>query len=583
MRFLIENPNEGATAEIRNTVLSETVTDTLVRLQFNERTSPKPVTLRCEIPCRDIYAVWRPSVLFDTALNPSWNKQHTSSALASGAPFHSLIAQNGRNRFAIALSDAATPIEIRTGVREEDGMMECEIELFRRPVSPLTEYCVTVRTITADLPYDEVIGLVEAWWKKECGYPLAPIPDAAYEPVYSTWYSYHQNLDAEQLLAECREAVKYGMKTVIVDDGWQTDDNHRGYAYCGDWKPSASKFPDVRQFVDRVHKLGMKVMFWYSVPFVGEKSEAYARFQGMSLGVDGKDGEGNQWICMDPRFPEVRDYVSGIYRDAMKNWGLDGFKLDFIDSFRLRPDTPAFDARWDTTSLEEGIDRLLLQITDTLRAINPDVLIEFRQNYIGPVIRKYGNLFRAADCPLDMMRNRIATVQLRYLMGKAPVHSDMLMWNPEEPAQAVARQLLSCLFAVPQISVRLEELSEEHRAVLKTFLDFCRANRALLYGETPKAEHPEAQFSSVRVDRDGLTVGVMYYPIPFRLDANARKTCVFNCTAGDTICFDRGDIIGERALRVYDCKGKYHSGGRFTGKQLLCTVRVPDGGRVEID
>ena len=25
------------------------------------------------------------------------------------------------------------------------------------------------------------------------------------------------------------------MESIIVDDGWQTDDNNRGYAYCGDW------------------------------------------------------------------------------------------------------------------------------------------------------------------------------------------------------------------------------------------------------------------------------------------------------------------------------------------------------------
>ena len=34
-----------------------------------------------------------------------------------------------------------------------------------------------------------------------------------------------------------------------------------------------------------------------------------------------------------------------------------------------------------------------------LTKIKTDVLIEFRQSYIGPLMRKYGNLFRAGDCP----------------------------------------------------------------------------------------------------------------------------------------------------------------------------------------
>lgn len=39
--------------------------------------------------------------------------------------------------------------------------------------------------------------------------------------------------------------------------------------------------------------------------------------------------------------------------------------------------------------------------------------------------------------------------------GDTAVHSDMLMWHRDDRDEAVALQLLSVAFAVPQISVRL--------------------------------------------------------------------------------------------------------------------------------
>ena len=168
-----------------------------------------------------------------------------------------------------------------------------------------------------------------------------------------------------------------GMDTLIVDAGWEMDGPERTFAYCGDWSPVASKFPDMKAFSDRIHALGMKVMFWFSVPFVGKRSKAYERFKDMLLGIHENTGE-NSCYRLDPRYPEVRAYLVDIYRNALLKWGIDGFKLDFIDSFKLSADTPESDPRRDVTSLEDAVDRLLKEITEALREINPEVLIEFR-------------------------------------------------------------------------------------------------------------------------------------------------------------------------------------------------------------
>ena len=53
----------------------------------------------------------------------------------------------------------------------------------------------------------------------------------------------------------------------------------------------------------------------------------------------------------------------------------------------------------DITDLEVAIDVLMKEILRRVRRARPDVLIEFRQSYTGPLMRTYGNLFRAGDCP----------------------------------------------------------------------------------------------------------------------------------------------------------------------------------------
>lgn len=162
----------------------------------------------------------------------------------------------------------------------------------------------------------------------------------------------------------------------------------------------------------------------YSVPFVGKHSKAWNRFKGKFL-----DSEENEYCVLDPRYNEVRDYLIDTYENAVKEWGIDGFKLDFIDSFRMTEFSNKYNSEMDTEQLEDAIEKLLSDVLKKLRDVNPDILIEFRQNYTGPLMQTYGNMLRASDCPLDALTNRVKTLDLRMMSGCGVVHSDMLMWD----------------------------------------------------------------------------------------------------------------------------------------------------------
>ena len=86
---------------------------------------------------------------------------------------------------------------------------------------------MVLRLDARQIPYHQALAEVASWWAQQPGYEPTPTPDVARDPVYSTWYNFHQNLDAAVLLDELRQAKQLGYDTVIVDDGWQTTDSAR--------------------------------------------------------------------------------------------------------------------------------------------------------------------------------------------------------------------------------------------------------------------------------------------------------------------------------------------------------------------
>lgn len=571
MKFEISGGNPQAKIELVNQKIENGIFYAEVVMRLQERAVPQKFKITWKMPAKDCYSVWSPSLRDSRHLGPNWSKRRTEARLAAWMPLQSVLSLGGRNRLTIALSDAATPTAIATGICEEDGCIDCAAEFFILPTAPVEEYRAVLRLDTRDIPYYDSIYDVVGWW--ESRYMPAPVPEAAKLPMDSLWYSFHQLLNREEILEECRLAKAVGMETVIIDDGWQTDDNSRGYAYCGDWKAASSKIPDMKELTDQLHAIGMRVMLWYSVPFVGVHSAAYTQFRDMLL--DGS-GNGRDFWALDPRYPQVRKYLTETYEEAVAAWGLDGLKLDFIDSFILRGKSMEEDPRRDYTSLEDGVDALMKEITAALYRRNPEILIEFRQTYVGPNIRRYGNMLRVADCPDDALRNREDVVNLRLTSGKTAVHSDMLMWHYDDSAESAAMQLVSVLYSVPQISMRLNRLREEHRQMLTYYLSFWRKNREILLEGKLTASNPEAGYSQVCASLGEKAV-LTVYTQPVIDGAYAEFTAV-NGTGGQSLYFK--NCTGKR-YRIVDCRGRETDTGVF-GTEPIAELSVPCVGMVFI-
>ena len=554
MNFKTVTENKIKKAEITKIKDGE-ISEYKIHIELLEKCSPSVFSIIWEEEQVDMYGFWSSKSYHTHHLSPDWHMRENESKTASGMPLICIYNKANENRVTLALSDPATPAKMAVGVVEENGCLRFKIDLFSQLCAVMDGYEVVLRVDRRRIPFHKAVISVRDWWS-DLGYKCAYVPKESRLPMYSCWYSFHQHTIPDEILYECKIAKELGMETVIVDDGWQTDDNNRGYAFCGDWQVCESKIPDMKAFVDEVHSIGMKFMLWFSVPFVGIKSKNYERFRGKYLHLSKNSNAG----VLDPRFPEVREFLVDVYRWHVEKYGYDGLKLDFIDSFRLTEESSTDYDSMDCLSVEEGLQRLLDETASELKKINPEIMIEFRQSYIGPIVSKYGNLFRVGDCPNDAITNKISSLDLRLTSDKIPVHSDMLMWNENDTNESVMYQLLAIMFSVPQISVRFDRITSEHRKLLKSYLDFWRGHSDIILNGQIDVWGVDANYTMARAKKDGQSVAVLYENLVFTME-NESCAYVFNST-GKNIIYVESD--NEKVYAIYNIFGEKYAEGKLT-------------------
>lgn len=544
---------QGFTLDLSVDAVEDQVALLKLRLHRASAAPPPRFTLKWAQPSHDVAGQWTTGRHLAKTLRPDWaTSRFTASMFAREAPVSCLFGSADQNVLTFAVSDALNTVLTGSGIREEDGSISNEVIFFTEKHEPLAAYDAVVRIDRRPVKYWTALRDVGQWWAGQPGYTPAAVPEPARRPVYSTWYNFHQSVDSATLLRELAVARPMGFDTIIVDDGWQTLDTRRGYAYTGDWEPE--RMPDMRAFVDGAHRLGVKVMLWYAVPFVGKESKAAARFKDKSLRFDERLGA----YVLDPRFPEVRAYVIETYRKALREWGVDGFKLDFIERFDADERT-ALEATGgrDVASVNVATDRMMTDVLAALRESRPDVMIEFRQPYIGPLVRKYGNMLRASDCPNSYLANRVKVVDLRLLSGTTAVHADMVMWHYGEAAEIAALQLANVLFSVPQVSVRLADVPADHAAMIRFYTRYWNDNRALLLDGDFQALSPAANYPVVAGRREGKRIVGLYADMVVRLEGPTEDVVdVVNGKNSRAVVLATDRDLGAHRYTIRDCQGR---------------------------
>lgn len=545
---------------------------------------PKMI-LDVHFPFHNIHSCWTPCIhghpksMRNKGIPEWW--PHYDSQISQVAPVGCFYSQDGESRLGFALSDAKESVKVHAGAYEEDRVGRIRMRLFSEPTMARAEYKATLRLDLRAIPYSESIEGLAHWYEQLMGSQQMPVPGAALEPVYSTWYSFHQNLSQQEIEDQCRLSSEAGCKTIILDDGWQTDDNNRGYKFCGDWEVAESRFPDMKGHVARVQAMGMKYLLWLSVPFIGQGCKIWNEFKDNLLFYS----EQNQTGTLDPRYPQVREYLINTYCRVVEDYNLDGLKLDFIDEFNmafaegsaLKPEP----AR-DTESLPEAVDALMMGIREALTAIKSDIMIEFRQNYIGPMIRKYGNIFRVHDCPNDSITNRMSIVDLRMFSGDTAVHSDMFIWSPGDSVESASLHFINTLFSVPQISPDMKELSEEHLQMTGHWLGFWRENRDLLLKGKLKSSYPEMQYPIIESQLGNRKIITVHARMVADIFTSGEQDIILvNGAMENSLIFKSAEALTTR-VKVFDCLGQTVREETLSLNKGLHEFQVPKSGYMTI-
>ncbi|MGW2253377.1 glycoside hydrolase family 36 protein [Kitasatospora sp. NPDC001660] len=516
------------------------------------------VRIEWRVPCVDATALWTPEPRGTGRLPAAWSAPHRTG-IAAGAPIAALV---GTGDVAICAFAAERPdVLAGAGVVEETG----EFRFWAQAPGRLT-----VRIDTSRRHFARCLAGLADWWGT--GH-RASIPDAARRPAYSTWYAMHQDVEPKAVETQAALGKELGLDVIIVDDGWMTADRTRGYAHCGDWEPVS--LPDTAAHVRRVHELGVKYMLWYALPFIGKDSAAFERIGRYALADAGFMGA----VVADPRYPEVREFLTGRLARAVEEWGMDGLKVDFVDWFaraEARSPAPEPGPEADCASVDEGVERLLAGLRRRITAADPEAMIEHRQPYVSPALWPYVTMIRATDCPLSPQENRQRTIDVRLAAGPVPVHADMLMWHPVEPPEQIACHLINVLFAVPQVSVDLAAQRPEQREALAFWLGVFRDHADTLQLGELRPARPDLGYPMVTSDGGDTVAVARYAALP--VDASGgqwRTLLVANADADPDVRLTGGSGTAEATVR--DARGRVvRQGGVELGRDAV--VAVPRGG-----
>jgi len=526
-----------------------------------------PVTLRFAWPAETAVSLWRASQSSRRELPTDWGSRREIRSVRS-APVGTLVDAQDRSLLTVSLSSHVRGCDFAIGVNEESA--EQLVELV---VDDIEGPRFTLRIDLREQHFADALRGVTADWTTELGDRIAPVPSVAREAMYSTWYSDHQHVSADSVERHARAGAAYGCEAVIVDDGWQTDDTARGYAYCGDWEPTSRTFPDMAEHVRRVHDLGLRYVLWIAPPLIGVHSKAWDRLKDRTLGF----ADRQVTAVLDPRYPEVRDHLVEACIRPVRDWGVDGLKIDFIDSWAWDRPPPAPEG--DCSSVDEGVELLLQAVTTELKRLRPDVLIEFRQDYVNPRLWQFGTFLRAGDCAMDPVENRVRTVDGRLLAGDRAVHSDMLMWHPDASPETVAQQFIGAMFSTPQVSMELDALSPGHERVVRFWLGLLRDHADVLLGGVLTPSRPDARYPQVRAVGPSTVVAAFTNPV-VRLDNSDRSVLIVNGGSSTRLIVENAGP-GPVDLVVSDCSGSEVHRSTTTPPELWA-IDVPVAGVARI-
>ena len=424
----------------------------------------KTISFALSLPIKDIAGYFDSSMGDGPVARLDWTIEF-SGAASCNYPILCFMSQGVENRYTLYADNLIDDFHCVAKMNQQTGCYDIRLVFAnRKPARPFSLY---LDTIGGDwtAAFARAMEAIRPQGKPD-------FPERAFDPVYCTWYAVHACLTPEYLDANAKLAAELGCGTFIVDDGWCIDEMKRvspqtigtWYDHIGDWEVSSKKLPAFRDNVAYAQKLGLRYLVWVSPFFAYRLSKFY---QGLS---DKERMVGRGEHLFDPACERPVRETLGKMRRVVRDLGLDGLKVDFLDYVPADPEDPRGREAYD----------FIRQLAKIIREeAGEDALIEFRQRYATPQMLDFATQFRAGDVPFDYLRNLCRIAAIRVLLGdQVPVHADPLFWREDELDLTVARHMIASLAGVPMVSMDLATLTDAHLAIVRHYLGFYKAHQA---------------------------------------------------------------------------------------------------------
>lgn len=214
-------------------------------------------------------------------------------------------------------------------------------------------------------------GVVPDWWKYPiiCSYGDQVVEDCVGAKIDTEWM--------KTLVSEAEKNWGMPHMNVVVDDSWQ---------HIQTFTPAAdkSRFPDMREFSDWIHKKGHRLILWTQPLFDNVMSGIPLLSKELGMLTDSlPGGKKNDYYkgsyMIDYTHDNARVFLQRVcetlFGDGEGQFNADGVKLDFLDTLR----NPAEEHSYAHPERGVGIRELYLfykMFSEEARKVKKDVLID---------------------------------------------------------------------------------------------------------------------------------------------------------------------------------------------------------------
>lgn len=499
---------------------------------------------------------------------PFYSRSQSDYSIVSG------LTSDSENRITMAAYDDFQSRYNQIDIKQIPDSLVFSFNFFNDavPDAEVLEYKAQILLDLSEVQFSKSIQNTAQWRLDQDGKKGMTKIDLSLQPIYSVWYPMDRNIPLENVTYYFDSISSMGFRSVLFDDAWQNVVKFE-VDKQGNWDPS--KVTIVKDFMQKAKEADMKVALWYSLPFVGANTYVFNRFDGKYLQY-----RTSSQPILDIRYPEVRSYLTNIYDNIIKDWGVDAIWFNFLNGYY--PDEHIIvteDRGRDYVSVRKSLDSLRSYMESELLYANPELQINQSYPMVGPLHTSNTKTINGflGTTALGQVREKL--VNNRLLYGEYSPFLEVMGIHPKDPPVDIAKKFQSILFGTPYISYFSYTLPEDVRETLKYWINYWKTNVEYLVESDFKAYNPVLRYPVLSAGNETKQVIAFYERVePFDLGYfDFEEADVINSTNYGSI-YVKGSPTGKVDYIIYNYKGVYQDRGSLKFRQGIATLEIPEGG-----